>query len=72
MMMNTETQTTYRLMVAIEPVDETELPASVEDRYFGSLSEVLSRCCWPWTDGVSFAVYQKQSDGSWLLYYHSI
>ena len=62
----------YRLMVGIEPVDSDDEPFHVEDRYFGSLSEVLSRCCYPWTDGNSFAVYQKQTDGSWLLYYHSI
>jgi hypothetical protein len=43
-----------------------------EDRYYGPLSEILSRLCYPWLDGVAFAVYQKQSDESWLLYYHSI
>jgi hypothetical protein len=43
-----------------------------KDRYFGSLPEILSRLCWPWLDGLVFGVYQRQDDGSWLLYYHSI
>lgn len=44
-----------------------------KDRYFGSLDEVVSRLCYPWLEGaLAHAIYQKQSDGSWLLYYHSI
>lgn len=42
------------------------------DRYFGSLADITERLCYPWLDGFAFGVYQKQTDGSWLLYYHSI
>lgn len=70
--MNTDT---YRLVVAVvENEDEFGDGGELlnEDRYFGSLSEVLERLCWPWLDGIAFAVYQRQVDSSWLLYYHSI
>jgi hypothetical protein len=60
----------YRLRITEYNDEETALIQS--DRYFGPLSEVLSRLCYPWLDGIAFAVYQKQSDGTWLLYYHSI
>ena len=46
--------------------------AITEDRYFGSLEEVVSRLCYPWLDGFAHGIYQRQADGSWLLYYHSI
>jgi hypothetical protein len=64
----------YRLVVTTwenenEYGDGGELVTT--DRYFGSLSEIISRLCWPWLDGIAFGVYQKQNDGSWLLYYHS-
>lgn len=65
----------YRLRVTTrENEDESGDGGNLvtEDRYFGPLTEVLSRLCYPWLDGVAFAVYQKQSDGSWLLYYRSI
>lgn len=66
----------FRLMVAeIENEDEYGDGGDqvTRDCYFGSLEEILSRLCYPWLkDAIAFGVYQKQSDGSWLLYYHSI
>jgi len=40
------------------------------DRYFGALEEVLYRLSF--VGGLSHAIYERQSDRSWLLYYHSI
>ncbi len=60
----------YRLIISEYNDDETAIIQS--DRYFGPLSEVLSRLCYPWLDGIAFAVYQRQPDHSWLLYYHSV
>ena len=64
----------YKLVVTSwENDDEYGQGGNLEtkDRYFGSLSEVLERSN-DRIDGIAFAIYERQTDYSWLLYFHSI
>jgi hypothetical protein len=61
----------FRLVALVEPIDETDPPATVEDRWFGTLVECMDRICNPHVTERTFAIYQRDSEG-WLLYFHSI